>query len=135
MKLRKLAMTSVAALAVASAAHAGDAVREVEIRPAPPSVADLERVDSMTVMTRPHSWRAVDEDTLIVWATPFHPYLVELAMPSHDLRFSHAIGLSQTGNRVHAGFDRVYVGGLRYPISGIYKLTRQEAKSWGRIPS
>src|SRR5690606_815667 len=92
-------------------------------------------VDSITMMTRPHSWRAVDDSTLIVWATPFHPYLVELAYPSHDLRFSEAIGLSQTGSRVYAKFDRVWVRGFSYPISGIYKMTREERKGWGGIGS
>ena len=119
----------------AGAANAGDAVREVPITPDAASVADLERVDSIRVLRGPHSWSAVDSDTLIVWATPFAPYLVELAFPSHDLKFSHAIGLSQTGSRVRARFDTVYVGGFRYPISNIYKLTREDAKTWGTIAS
>ncbi len=134
--MRRLLLGIGAVLAFGTGAAAGaETVREVPIEPSAPSVADLERVDSITMMTRPHSWRAVDDSTLIVWATPFHPYLVELAYPSHDLRFSEAIGLSQTGSRVYAKFDRVWVRGFSYPISGIYKMTREEAKSWGRIES
>lgn len=134
MKRAVLGMTA-ALLLGAAAANADDAVREVPITPDAPSVADLERVDSIRMLRRPHSWHAIDNDTLIVWATPFDPYLVELAFPSHDLKWSHAIGLSQTGSRVYARFDTVYVGGFRYPISNIYKMTREDAKSWGKIAS
>jgi hypothetical protein len=106
---------------------ATEQAREVEIEP---GVDQLERVDSFTMLSRPHSWRAVDNDTVIVWATPFKPYLIELAHPSHDLRFAHVIGVTSVGSRVHAKFDSVHVRGLRYPISSIYKMTREEAKNW-----
>lgn len=52
----------------------------------------FEEVDSFSILSRLHSWQAVDDDTVIVWATAFQPYLVELAYPSHDLRFAEAIG-------------------------------------------
>ncbi|HLF12809.1 MAG TPA: DUF6491 family protein, partial [Gammaproteobacteria bacterium] len=86
-----------------------------------------------SMLARPYSWSAVDEDTVIVWATPFRPYLVELAFPSHDLRFADVIGLTSVGSRVYAKFDSVKVRGFRYPIDSIYKLTREEARNLKRI--
>ena len=77
---------------------------------------EAEQVDSFTMLTRPHSWNALDDDTVIVWASPFKPYLVELAFPSHDLRWDHVIGLTSVGSRVYAKFDSVRFGGFRYPI-------------------
>jgi hypothetical protein len=92
----------------------------------------FEQVDSIPMLTRPHSWSAVDDDTVIVWATARDPYLVELAFESHDLKFSHAIGITQFGSRIYAKFDAVTVAGFRYPIQSIYKMTREEARSLAR---
>jgi hypothetical protein len=95
--------------------------------------ASLERVDSIVVFSRgPHSWQAIDDDTVIIWATAFDPYLVELAFRSPDLRFAHAIGVTQMGSRVYAKFDAVKVRGFRYPIDSIYKMSREEARSLAR---
>lgn len=93
--------------------------------------ADLgyEEVESIPVLTRPYSWQALDDDTVIVWATRRDPYLVELAFESHDLKFSQVIGITQFGNRIYAKFDAVTVGGFRYPIDSIYKLSREEARN------
>jgi hypothetical protein len=88
-----------------------------------------EPVDSFVIFTRPYSWSAVDDHTVVVWTTPFTPYLVELAFPSHDMKFVQAIGVSSSGSRVYAKFDSVTIRGFRYPINNIYKLTRDEAKS------
>jgi hypothetical protein len=89
----------------------------------------FEEVDSFSILTRLHSWHASDDDTVIVWATPFQPYLVELAFPSHDLKFSEAIGITSVGSRVYARFDSLRVAGFRYPINSIYKMTREEARN------
>jgi hypothetical protein len=91
---------------------------------------EAERVESFSILGRPHSWTAVDEDTVIVWATPRRPYLIELAFPSHDLAFAEVIGVTSFGSRVYAKFDSVKVGGFRYPIDSIYELTRDEARHW-----
>ncbi|HEU4620137.1 MAG TPA: DUF6491 family protein [Gammaproteobacteria bacterium] len=93
-----------------------------------PLVAGLEEVDSIPALVRPDSWSAVDDDTLIVWATPFDPYLVKLYRPSPDLRFAQAIGLTSFGTRIYAKFDSVKIAGFSYPIRGIYKLSRADAK-------
>ena len=89
----------------------------------------FEQVDSITMLRGPHSWQVIDEDTVVVWATPFDPYLVELAHKSPDLRWAQVIGITQFGSRVYAKFDAVKVGGFRYPIDSIYKMTRGEARA------
>jgi hypothetical protein len=89
----------------------------------------FEQVDSIPMLRRPHSWQVIDDDTVVVWATAFDPYLVELAFRSHDLKFAEVIGITQFGSRVYAKFDAVKVGGFRYPIDSIYKMSREEARS------
>jgi hypothetical protein len=42
------------------------------------------------------------------------------------------IGITQFGSRVYAKFDAVKVGGFRYPIENIYKMTREEARNLTR---
>jgi hypothetical protein len=91
--------------------------------------AAFEQVDSIPMLRRPHSWQVIDDDTVVVWATPFDPYLVELAFKSHDLKFAQVIGITQFGSRVYARFDAVKVHGFRYPIDSIYKMTREEARN------
>jgi hypothetical protein len=91
-----------------------------------------EQVESIPLLARPHSWQVVDEDTVVIWATAFQPYLVELAFGSPDLRFSQVIGVTQVGSRVYAKFDAVNIGGFRYPIDSIYKMTREEARDLTR---
>jgi len=92
----------------------------------------FEQVDSFSVLTPLHSWQALDDRNVIVWATPFRPYLVELAFPSPDLKFSQVIGVTSVGSRVYSRFDSVHVAGFRYPIENIYKLTREEARNLAR---
>ena len=131
-KLVGRGVTAVAALAfglaLGSASASGNVSAVNAVRNVEPGNA-YESVDSFVLMTRPYSWTALDNRTMILWATPFRPYLVELSFPSHDLRFAHAIAVTSFGSRVYAKFDAVNVRGFRYPISRIYKLTRDEAKS------
>jgi hypothetical protein len=92
--------------------------------------AGYQPVDSFFMMhSHLESWTPVADDKVIVWPTPFEPYLIELAYPSHDLRFANAIGVTSMGSRVYAKFDAVKIAGFRYPIDNIYKLTREEAAS------
>jgi hypothetical protein len=107
----------------ASFARSADAAADITTAPA------FEQVESIPMLTRPHSWQVIDDDTVIVWATAFDPYLVELAFKSHDLKFAHVIGITQVGSRIYAKFDAVKVGGFRYPIDSIYKMTREEARN------
>jgi hypothetical protein len=115
-------LTSLAGASFARSADSAAAQGEA-VQPA------FEQVDSIPMLRRPHSWQVVDDDTVIVWATPFDPYLVELAFKSHDLKFAHVIGITQFGSRIYAKFDAVKVDGFRYPIDSIYKMTREEARS------
>ncbi len=129
--ISRLAALGVAAgLTLLSAtSFAAEARTEARASAADALQASLERVDSIPMLTRPHSWHAIDDDTVIIWATAFAPYLVELAFESHDLRFAQVIGITQVGSRIYAKFDAVKVGGFRYPIDSIYKMTREEARS------
>jgi hypothetical protein len=129
-KFHALAAAGVAALLTAAA---GTSFAAATNRAAV-NAEDLkfEQVESIPMLTQPHSWHPVDEDTVIVWATARDPYLVELAFESHDLKFSHAIGITQFGSRIYAKFDAVTVAGFRYPIESIYKMTREEARSLAR---
>ena len=88
-----------------------------------------EQVDSFLIWKRPYSWQPIDDKTVVVWSTPFEPYLVELAFPSHDMKFVQAIGVSSSGPRVYAKFDAITIRGFRYPINSIYKLSREEARN------
>lgn len=94
-----------------------------------------EAVDEFHFFGRLDSWRAVDRNTLIVWTTPFKPYLIELQRPATGLRFAEVIGLTSTAGTVYARLDNVRVDGFRYPIRSIYRLTKEQARSWGREPA
>jgi hypothetical protein len=123
--VRKLsALVLAAGLTAGSAASFAAAARQANAE-----TQAFEQVDSIPMLTRPHSWQVIDDDTVIVWATAFDPYLVELAFKSHDLKFAEVIGITQVGSRVYAKFDAVRVGGFRYPIDSIYKMTREEARN------
>jgi hypothetical protein len=94
-----------------------------------PRLTSLKPVDSIPAIGRLHSWSVVDNDRLIIWATPSRPYLVELFRPSPELRFAVSIGVTSFGSRIHAKFDSVEVDGFSYPIRRIYEMSRDEAKS------
>lgn len=118
-------------LADPASARARDKAAEVDIGRAE-IAPEAEEVDSFSILTRPWSFSVVDRDTVIVWATPSRPYLLELAFPAHDLPFALAIGVTSVGSRVYARFDAVKVAGIRYPIRNIYELSREEARSFER---
>jgi len=90
--------------------------------------AAMHPVDRIQTFNRIDSWRPIDRDTLIIWATPFRPYLVELSRPSMDMRFEQSIGVTSTAGTVYAKFDHVIVDGIRYPIRAIYEIDRNTAR-------
>lgn len=92
--------------------------------------AALEQVDRIHHFGRIDGWRVIDRDTLIVWTTPSRPYLIELKRRSPDIRYSEAIGVTSTAGTTYAKFDSIRVRGLDYPIEAIYKLSRDEARSY-----
>lgn len=119
---KRAALGAIAALTVGTASASGVTTAPVITGPS------YEQVDSIPMLTRPHSWQVIDEDTVVIWATAFQPYLVELSFGSPDLRFSEVIGVTQFGSRIYAKFDAVKVRGFRYPIDSIYKMSREEAR-------
>lgn len=119
-------------LAVGLTIGAGASYASAAVQAGDTAVPAFEQVDSIPMLRRPYSWSVVDEDTVVVWATPFDPYLVELAFKSPDLKFAQAIGITQFGSRIYAKFDAVKVAGFRYPIDSIYKMTREEARNLTR---
>lgn len=123
---------AVAGLTLGLSVGSGASARTADENAAEVQAPALEEVDSFSILSQLHSWQALDDDTVIVWATAFQPYLVELAYPSHDLKFAQAIGVTSVGKRVYAGFDSLRVAGFRYPIDSIYKMTREEARSLAR---
>jgi hypothetical protein len=125
--MNQLKTKTLAALGIAASLTLGAVAASAES--ANTTIRPYEQVDSIPMLTRPHSWSAIDRDTVIVWATPFDPYLVELAFESHDLPFAQVIGITQVGSRIYAKFDAVKVGGFRYPIDSIYKMSREEARN------
>ena len=120
--MKGLLIASLAALGLASAARAATDTLEADEAPA------FEPVSSFYVYGGLHDFDVIDEDTLILWPNAFDPYLVELRGRSHDLRFARAIAVESTTNRVHSKFDSVIIGGFRYPIDEIYKLSREAAR-------
>lgn len=86
-------------------------------------------VDSFNALGGLHSFEPLDNARLIVWRTPFEPYLVELAYPSLDLRFANGIAIDSSTSRIHARFDSVRIRGIKYPIGSIYKLSREQARA------
>jgi len=113
-------------ITLASAEAPGNQTRSIELSVAP------EPIESFNFCGRLDSWRAVDRDTLIIWSTPFRPYLIELGRPSHRLRFAQVIGISSTVGRVHSRLDEVYIDGVPYQIKTIHRLTPLQARQWNR---
>ena len=127
--LAAAALALSAGMTTASSARPATPSANAEVRSVEPAQGVGEPVESFTILTGLYSWHALDDDTVVVWTTPWQAYLVELAFPSHDLKFVQAIGLTSFGSRVYSKFDAVKVRGFRYPIEGIFKLTRDEAKA------
>ena len=117
-KLTLVALLSVGLLGMSQAANATEHAAS----------GDMVAVKYFQTFDRMDGWRAISRDTLIIWATPFRPYLVKLSRPSFDLRFEQTIGVTSTGGAVYAKFDSVIVDGIRYQIRAIYKLDPKTAR-------
>ena len=86
-------------------------------------------VKGFTMLGGLHSFEPLDRTRLIVWRTASDPYLVELAFPSVDLKFARGIAIDSRTNRILSGFDSVRIGGIKYRIENIFKLTREQARA------
>jgi hypothetical protein len=120
--MKRVLFGTLLALGLASSGQAATETKDVDELPA------FEAVRSIWTYGGFHDFDVIDNDTLILWTNPFKPYLVELRIPSHDLRFAHVIAVDSTNNRTYSRFDSVRVAGFRYPIERIYKLSREEAR-------
>jgi hypothetical protein len=112
----------VLALGLGSGARAAPEIKDAS------EIPPYEPVRSIWVPLGIHSFSVIDADTLILWKSPFDPYLVELKFRSPDMRFAQAIAVESGTSTIYARFDSVRVAGLRYPIDAIYKLSRDEAR-------
>jgi hypothetical protein len=120
--MKRSVLAALFVLGTTSAGWAAAPTPEAELQP------QYEQIDSFHFFGRLDNWRAIDRNTLIVWATPSRPYLVELSRGSPDLRFAQVIGLTSTIGTVHAKLDSVVVRGWDYPIKAIYKMSRDQAR-------
>lgn len=75
------------------------------------------------------SWAVVDDQRLVLYVTPFRPYLVTLTRKVARLKYEYAIGLNNRSSYIDAKFDRVYVDGFPYAIERIEKLERETARA------
>ena len=119
--MKRLTLTVLALLGAVSALWTAGSAQAASLQ------QPYEPIDSFHFFGRLDNWRAIDRDTLIVWATPARPYLVELTRGSPDLRFAETIGVTSTIGRVHAQLDSIVVRGWDYPIEAIYRLSREQA--------
>lgn len=120
-------LMALAAIAMSPAAFAATESAVTETAPIPQGV--YQQVKSFSALGGLYSFEPIDNETLIVWRTPFDPYLVKLEYPSIDLKFAHGIAIQSFSNRVTSRFDGVWIRGIKYPIGSIYKLTREQARA------
>jgi hypothetical protein len=78
--------------------------------------------ENFTWLGRYYSWDALGDNHLVLFTTPNDAYLITVQPPCTDLPFAQGIGLSSTGNTVHARLDSVIVKGWRCPINEIRKV-------------
>lgn len=68
-----------------------------------------ESVGSFNFFGRINGWTPLGDSALAVWTRPNEAWLLELHGPCQDLEYTQAIGLTSSGSRVYAGFDKVLV--------------------------
>ena len=125
--MRTVLFAALAALSMPALVLA--ATDEAATETAPDGTAVYEAIDSFPALGGLYSFEPLDRERLIVWRTPFEPYLVELKYPSIDLRFAHAIAIDSATSSVHSRFDSVLIRGIKYPIGNIWKLSREQARA------
>jgi uncharacterized protein DUF6491 len=123
------ALLTLAIVGASSEANARAASNDGANNSATDQAPAYEQVDSFVMWNHPYSWSPIDDQTVVLWPTPFEAYLVRITYPSHDMKFVQRIGVTQSTSRVYAKFDALQIRGFRYPIDSIYKLTREEARN------
>jgi Family of unknown function (DUF6491) len=119
--MKKMILVALLSMGVAGSSQAAN---ETDHAASP----EMRVVDHFWTVGGMDDWRPLGRDSLIVWATPFRPYLIKLSRPSFDLRFEQTIGVTSMDGTVYAKFDSVIVDGIRYPILAIYELDPKAAR-------
>ncbi|MEM7707341.1 MAG: DUF6491 family protein [Pseudomonadota bacterium] len=78
------------------------------------------------------SWSVVDNQRLILYVSPFRPYLLTLARKAPGLGNNDRIVFRYDNNHIYARFDRIEVDGFPYVIDRIEKLDRETARALTR---
>lgn len=114
---------------------AGDATREDE---APLSLEEIlntqsdygESVDRVPFANQIRGYSVIDERHVVLTMGPSRHYLLSLRRACRNLSFDHTLGVSSTGNVIHAGFDYVTGEfGTRCYIERIDKVSREQVKA------
>ena len=133
--LRKalLILATSSALGIAGLARAADAASPwqdagPEVETLTPDDLGNSGLDHITVF-HIDGWRAVGRDAIILWTTPFEPYLLKLDRPAFDLPFVENVGVTSTGHELYARFDSVIVRGMPYRIASIHAISREAART------
>jgi hypothetical protein len=89
-------------------------------------------VDHITYLGRYDNWQAVGQYQLVLWTGINDAYLITVASPCENLRFSNRIAVTQTANTLYSKFDAVLVHHWRCQIIEIrpidYKRMRQDLR-------
>lgn len=75
-----------------------------------------EPVSAFSILGPVDGWTDLGSRNLAVWTSNSEAYLLDLATPCPDLSQALTIGLTQSGQRVSAGFDGVIVRG---PVTSV----------------
>ena len=133
--LRKalLILATSTAFGITGLARAADAAApwqgsEPEVETLTPDDLGNPGLDHITVF-HIDGWRAVGRDAIILWTTPFEPYLLKLDRPAFDLPFVENVGVTSTGHELYARFDSVIVRGMPYRIASIHAISREAART------
>ncbi len=78
------------------------------------------------------SWSAVDDQRLVLFVSPFRPYLLTLARKAPGLQNDRRVAFRFDNNHIYANFDRIEVDGFPYTIARIEKLDRETARALTR---
>ena len=68
-----------------------------------------EPVNSFQYLGRINGWTNVDDRNIAVWTRPSEAFLLTFDGACQDIDFTPAITITNQGNRVYAGFDKVVV--------------------------
>ena len=120
--MKHLALGMLLTLGVGGSARAATQTEDVS------ALGAVEPVGSIWAIGGLHDFEPLDDDSLILWRTPFEPYPVELRFGSPDSRFAPAIAVASPTGRIGRKLDSIVVRGFRYPIEQIYELSREEAR-------